>query len=373
MAQSAASADKTLNPPGTATPMRPRPFLLLLAGFALALAFSSVPVAAHDPSTFTILIRDDGVTPANASIRFNDTAWWINIGEDDNLTHRIVYDDDGDGNYSGPGDWDSGNLSNSCERDENGTKLDDECQTSFEIGFNGTFGPGTYHYQDLLSNGTTNNATLVVTPDVHLVSDGGGGGTEPLELEEICLGNHSGLAQHIHIMLVILDNGTSLTIPANTGIDTDVCPNGMHAIHTHDTSGKLHIETPDSTPVYLGTFFNIWGQPFTAEQVMHMVADANHTLTMKVDGVVYDSWELTLLADQQVIVVEYQAAGGNGTGDSPVNNTGDPPVDDTSNPPANDTTEEKYDTDDDTRLPATSLLTTLVAMAIIALKRRRSD
>jgi len=30
-------ADKTLNPPGTATPMRPRPFLLLLAGFALAL------------------------------------------------------------------------------------------------------------------------------------------------------------------------------------------------------------------------------------------------------------------------------------------------------------------------------------------------
>ncbi|SVA46505.1 uncharacterized protein METZ01_LOCUS99359, partial [marine metagenome] len=83
--------------------------------------------------------------------------------------------------------------------------------------------------------------------------------------------------------------------------------------------------------------------------------------------------ELTLLADQQVIVVEYQAASGNGTGDSPVNNTGDPPVDDTSNPPANDTTEEKYDTDDDTRLPATSLLTTLVAMAIIALKRRRSD
>jgi hypothetical protein len=27
----------TLNPPGTATPMRPRPFLLLLAGIALAL------------------------------------------------------------------------------------------------------------------------------------------------------------------------------------------------------------------------------------------------------------------------------------------------------------------------------------------------
>jgi hypothetical protein len=29
--------EKTLNPPGTATPMRPRPFLLLIAGIALAL------------------------------------------------------------------------------------------------------------------------------------------------------------------------------------------------------------------------------------------------------------------------------------------------------------------------------------------------
>ena len=114
---------------------------------------------------------------------------------------------------------------------------------------------------------------------------------------------------------------------------------------------------------------------------MHMVADANHTLTMKVDGVAYDSWELTLLADQQVIVVEYQAAGGNGTedppvnepGDPPVNNTGDPPVDDANDPPANDTSEQTYDTDDDTRLPAISLLTTVVAMAIIVLKRRRSD
>ena len=31
------AAVETLNPPGTATPMRPRPFLLLLAGVALAL------------------------------------------------------------------------------------------------------------------------------------------------------------------------------------------------------------------------------------------------------------------------------------------------------------------------------------------------
>ena len=127
-----------------------------------------MPVTAHAANTFTILIRDDGITPENASIRFNDTAWWINIGEDDNLTHRIVYDEDGDGNYSGEQDWDSGPLYNHCERDENGTKLDEECETSFQVAFNGTYGPDTYYYQDLVSDGTINNATLVVTADTHL-------------------------------------------------------------------------------------------------------------------------------------------------------------------------------------------------------------
>ena len=136
--------------------------------FVLVLAFTSVPVAAHAANTFTILIRDDGITPENASIRFNDTAWWINIGEDDNLTHRIVYDEDGDGNYSGELDWDSGPLYNHCERDENGTKLDEECETSFQVAFNGTYGPDTYYYQDLVSDGTINNATLRVTADTHL-------------------------------------------------------------------------------------------------------------------------------------------------------------------------------------------------------------
>jgi hypothetical protein len=38
---------KTLNPPGTATPMRPRPFLLLITGFALVL-FYTMPNASAD-------------------------------------------------------------------------------------------------------------------------------------------------------------------------------------------------------------------------------------------------------------------------------------------------------------------------------------
>ena len=36
------------------------------------------------------------------------------------------------------------------------------------VWFNGTFGVGEYNYQDLLSDGTVLNGTIVVTEDVHI-------------------------------------------------------------------------------------------------------------------------------------------------------------------------------------------------------------
>ena len=45
----AAPPEKTLNPPGTAAPMRPRPFLLLIAGVALALMAAGEADAEKEP------------------------------------------------------------------------------------------------------------------------------------------------------------------------------------------------------------------------------------------------------------------------------------------------------------------------------------
>jgi|TARA_B100001971_G_scaffold212134_1_gene241441 hypothetical protein len=142
--------------------------------FVLALAFSSIPVAAHGPGEFAILVRDNEMMPKAPTIFLNITAWWIDVGEDDNLTHRIVYDGDGDGNYSGELDWDSGPLHNHCEMDpetNNTTKLNEDCQTDFRVTFNGTFGEAIYQYQDLLSDGTALNGTLNVINE-HKLSPG---------------------------------------------------------------------------------------------------------------------------------------------------------------------------------------------------------
>ncbi|MBS72065.1 MAG: hypothetical protein CMO20_03810 [Thermoplasmata archaeon] len=124
-------------------------------------------VFAHDAGTYTILVKESGFSHNSPQLVFNDSAFWYNVDNSSNITHRIVFDSDGDGLYNGTLDWDSGNLSYECERDEFGNQTDPDCKVTFEITFNGTWGPGTYNYQDLMSNGTVYNGTVVVQPDWH--------------------------------------------------------------------------------------------------------------------------------------------------------------------------------------------------------------
>jgi hypothetical protein len=68
---------------------------------------------------------------------------------------------------------------------------------------------------------------------------------------------------HWHPFLSIIVNGESVPIPANVGI-TGVVTHPAD-IHTHDGTGKLHIEldgrvTEDDTR--LGNFFRTWGKDF---------------------------------------------------------------------------------------------------------------
>src|SRR5262249_6835487 len=76
---------------------------------------------------------------------------------------------------------------------------------------------------------------------------------------------HNGLAIHFHPHVTIIINGQQQVIPANTGIplDTSGNPVGFYSIHTHDTSGTIHVESPNAGRTFhLHDFFDIWGMPF---------------------------------------------------------------------------------------------------------------
>lgn len=70
---------------------------------------------------------------------------------------------------------------------------------------------------------------------------------------------------HYHAHLDVLVDGEPVPVPAGLGIN--VGPNGtlpdhgapgIAALHTHDTSGVLHIESPRSDTFTLGQVFRLW-------------------------------------------------------------------------------------------------------------------
>jgi plastocyanin len=128
-------------------------------------------VQAHSADTFTVVVKDTGLTPNSSQIMYNDSVIWHNVDSTENITHRIVFDGDGDGLYNGSNDWDSGQLYPECgpnnQTNQTNSSESDDCNITFLIWFNGTFGVGEYQYQDILSNGTVLNGTIIVMEDVH--------------------------------------------------------------------------------------------------------------------------------------------------------------------------------------------------------------
>ena len=87
------------------------------------------------------------------------------------------------------------------------------------------------------------------------------------------------LAYHIHAHLAIYINGTQKTIPYGIGIEqpwsteadgsSEFVDSGaaFYYLHTHDDTGVIHIESPNSTVYTLGQFFAEWNQPLSSTAI----------------------------------------------------------------------------------------------------------
>jgi hypothetical protein len=128
----------------------------------------------------------------------------------------------------------------------------------------------------------------------------GNKGSSPRELivsengtEIPCLPNgHQAIAQHIHPVISIIVNGEEEVVPANVGIDGRC----MREVHTHDTTGTIHIETKELDTIYkLPDFFAVLGKP--------MVRDG-YTLIVKKDGEEVSPEDL-VFEDRSIVEVMY--------------------------------------------------------------------
>jgi disulfide bond formation protein DsbB len=73
---------------------------------------------------------------------------------------------------------------------------------------------------------------------------------------------------HIHPKLNVTADGSPMIIPKNVGIDQSLWKDhsidrygmeGMAPLHTHDTSGTIHVESNTNRAYTLGQFLDIWG------------------------------------------------------------------------------------------------------------------
>lgn len=140
-----------------------------LAMVLLSLVLVPSLAQAHSASTFNVIIKQNDLQPGATQIEYNDSIMWYNADSRENITHRIVFDADGDGLYNGSADWDSGEIKQDCNYGDNNTTSN--CQESFLVWFNGTWGVGEYNYQSIASNGETLNGTIVVIE--HIEEDTG--------------------------------------------------------------------------------------------------------------------------------------------------------------------------------------------------------
>ncbi|HEX4207230.1 MAG TPA: hypothetical protein VHZ51_24135 [Ktedonobacteraceae bacterium] len=68
------------------------------------------------------------------------------------------------------------------------------------------------------------------------------------------------LNYHVHAHLSLYINGHQVQVPQHIGIASD--GSCIYWLHTHDTSGVIHIEAPSQRTFVLGTFLQLWSQRF---------------------------------------------------------------------------------------------------------------
>lgn len=94
----------------------------------------------------------------------------------------------------------------------------------------------------------------------------------------------SAMDQHFHAHLDVIVDGRPVPVPADLGVDR--ASGQMSALHTHDATGLVHVESADPAGRYtLGQLFNEWDVALDATRLGGLPAGGDRTLTAFVDGV----------------------------------------------------------------------------------------
>jgi len=113
---------------------------------------------------------------------------------------------------------------------------------------------------------------------------------------------------HVHSHLSIFRDGVQLQVPNHIGI-VDLSPTEecYYTLHTHDWSGKIHVEAEAPGVFTLGQFFTIWGQPLEPDNIAGITGKPVEVYIVDNNGVVVEAtgdWhDIELISHRQVTIV----------------------------------------------------------------------
>ena len=149
----------------------------------------STNVQAHDPQNYTILLFENGPTPEGVApgiLVENDSLFVRNHDTRDNVSHRLVVDLDADGVFTGVDDYSTQWLNSSCDLNETGEKIDDNCNVHeiINLAASNGFLQGNIsikHQVKFDHNITEFDFFVNFGPDIHDMDENLPTGNEPIE------------------------------------------------------------------------------------------------------------------------------------------------------------------------------------------------
>ena len=144
-----------------------------MIGSLLLATLLSPTVVAHEQKTLTVILTDDGVVAGNVTdLAFvqGNSVWFRMEDSTNNTTMVVQIDTNLDGVFNASDDFDSGELVNACELDENGSLMDETCAVSATHQFMQNATVGTYLFwvhRNHNGSQTVWNHSITVNKDVH--------------------------------------------------------------------------------------------------------------------------------------------------------------------------------------------------------------
>ena len=146
---------------------------VVVIGSLLLATLLTPAVSAHEQKTLTVILTDEGVVAGNitdqAFVQGNSV--WFRMEDSTSNTSMVVQiDTNFDGVFNASDDFDSGELVNACELDENGSLVDEACAVSATHQFMQNATVGTYLFwvhRDHNGTQTVWNHSITVNKDVH--------------------------------------------------------------------------------------------------------------------------------------------------------------------------------------------------------------